>query len=113
MVDGDGRILEVEVVPRAVVADALRRLVTLHDPARIVLGDGTAHEELLALVGETLGDAFPVDVVDERNSTLEARELYFRENPPAGWRRLVPRFLLLPEEMDGWAAAVLALRAAG
>jgi hypothetical protein len=49
--------------------------------------------------------------VNERDSTLEARDLYWKEVPPRGWRRLVPLSLQVPPEpIDDFAAVVLARR---
>ena len=48
-------------------------------------------------------------VVDEYRTTDAAREEYWRIHPPAGWRRLVPRGMLVPPEpVDDLAALILA-----
>lgn len=110
VVDEAEACLAVEVVPLEALCEALRRLVAAHAPAELVLGNGTGHGEVSRRIRESLGSSLPLRIEEERFTTLEARELYFRRNPPRGWRRLLPRFLLLPDELDGWAAAVLALR---
>jgi len=59
----------------------------------VVLGDGTSSgswPEKLRQLGLT------VEVVDERGSTLAARQRYWELLPPRGWRRLLPRGLRLP-----------------
>jgi len=52
----------------------------------------------------------PVLSAPERNTSLRAREVYFREYPPRGWRRLIPRGLLLPPRpIDDYAAFLIAI----
>ncbi len=59
------------------------------------------------LIASDLG--VPVEVVDEKYSTLRARERYFRENPPRGLRRFIPISLQTPREpYDDCAAVILA-----
>jgi RNase H-fold protein (predicted Holliday junction resolvase) len=59
----------------------------------VVLGDGTSSgvwPERLHRLG------LSVAMVDERGSTLAARQRYWELLPPRGWRRLLPRGLRLP-----------------
>ena len=50
-------------------------------------------------------------MIEEGYSTEEARKLYWQENPPQGWRRLLPLGLQVPPvNLDGYAAAVLVRR---
>ena len=76
----------------------------------LVIGDGTTSSAMQQVVRDLVPDKELV-VIDETGSTEAARPLYWQENPPAGWRKLVPRGLLVPPgPMDGYAAAILALR---
>ena len=48
---------------------------------------------------DRLHTAFPnhnIIMVDEKNSTLEARDRYWQMYPPQGWRKLIPHGLRLP-----------------
>jgi hypothetical protein len=50
-------------------------------------------------------------LVDEKGTSLLARERYLKENPPAGWRRLLPSGMQIPKEpYDDYAALLLAER---
>jgi hypothetical protein len=52
--------------------------------------------------------------VDERETTLRARALYFADHPPRGWRRLIPLGLQLPPRpIDDYAAILIARRFLG
>ena len=79
----------------------------------IVLGDGTAtaqtKKELSLLLTENIIDQ--IAVVDERNSTWEARLRYWLAHPPSGWRKLLPIGLLTPPcAIDDFAAIILGER---
>jgi len=53
----------------------------------------------------------PFVLVDERETTLQARTRFFADHPPRGWRRLVPRGMLLPDRpIDDYAALLIAER---
>jgi RNase H-fold protein (predicted Holliday junction resolvase) len=74
----------------------------------VALGGGTHTEEIAAAVHEA--GLTPV-VVDERETTLQARARYFRAYPPRGWKRFIPRGLLLPPcPIDDFAALLIAER---
>ena len=60
---------------------------------------------------EASGVGMEVTLVDEHRSTEEARRRYFVDNPPSGWRRLMPRGLLTPPvPYDDYVAIILAER---
>ncbi len=91
------------------LAATLGHLVERYRPIRIALGGGTHASAVGAMLGE-LG--VPIEIVDERATTLLARERYFAANPPKGWRRLIPRGMLLPPRpIDDFAAVLIAERA--
>lgn len=103
---GDVRLL------RIVNRDDLPALVTqlVHGAplTALLVGDGTASRDIIASL-RVLDLPVAPRVVSERDTTLRARERYFRDNPPRGWRALVPRGLLLPPRaVDDYAALVIA-----
>ncbi len=110
----DGAILWRGIVP-------LNGFWDLPEPARdfeletIALGDSTNARRLIEILNDLIGDEklpnVPIEMVDERASTLEARDLYWAAHPPRGWRRWVPLSLQEPPEpIDDFAAAVVARR---
>ena len=58
----------------------------------VVLGNGTGS----GAWRQRLTPLLPVCTVEERGSTLAARERYWQLEPPRGWRRLLPRGLRQP-----------------
>ena len=88
-----------------------RRLAQLLErgPVRaIALGRGTNARPVRAAL-EAFG--LPIHLVDEYETSREARSLYFAEHPPGGWRRLIPLGLQVPPRpIDDYAAILIARR---
>lgn len=79
-------------------------------PAQIVLGNGTNSSNIGQAVQKVLPNVV-LTVVEEAHSTEEARALYWQENPPQGWRKLVPLGMLVPPvPLDAYAAVILVRR---
>ena len=71
---------------------------------KIVLGNGTSSEDRL----NSLKDKYPIELVEEKGTTLRARNRYWELNPPSIWIRWIPKSLLLPpENLDALAALVI------
>lgn len=74
----------------------------------VAIGHGTNSNVALAVVREA---GLPFAVVDERETTLRARARFFDDHPPRGWRKLIPRGMLLPDRpIDDYAALLIAER---
>jgi RNase H-fold protein (predicted Holliday junction resolvase) len=86
------------------VSDLLRQY-----PIQVIaLGSGT-HAALVAAQLARCG--VPVHVVNEYETTLRARARYFDDHPPRGWKRWIPRGMLLPPRpIDDYAALLIAER---
>ena len=51
---------------------------------------------------------FPIEMIDESNSTLEARDRYWQMYPPRGLKRLIPQGMRLPPRpIDDIVAIIL------
>jgi RNase H-fold protein (predicted Holliday junction resolvase) len=100
--------LELGIVPTERLEETLAELTGRYCVRAVALGGGTHAgfvEPLLAKLG------LPVEIVDERATTLLARRRYFAVHPPRGWRRFVPRGMLLPPRpIDDFAAVLIAER---
>lgn len=79
-------------------------------PAAVILGNGTNCDSIKKMLMEVT-TVIKILMIEEGYSTEEARKLYWQENPPQGWRRLLPLGLQVPPvNLDGYAAAVLVRR---
>ena len=74
----------------------------------LAMGGGTNAARVTAYLAP-LG--LPVYLVDERETTLHARRLYYAENKPTGLQRLLPSGLRFPPRpIDDYAAEIIARR---
>jgi len=97
-----------EIVSFDTFDERVGALVEMHGVRAIALGGGTHTYAVAKRLGSF---AVPISVVDERDTTYLARARYFRMNPPTGWRRFVPRGMLLPPRpIDDFAALLIAER---
>lgn len=86
--------------------EALQSLELGH--ATIVVGDGTGSKAVQDIL-RSRGVSFTI--VDETGTTLQARSLYFKDYPPKGLMRLLPKGLWSPPRpIDDYAAYAIALR---
>ena len=82
----------------------------MSDVRFIAIGDGTHSKEFRSYVGRRL--PLEIKITDERNTTLEARKLYWRLHSPGLLARLLPEGLRVPPRvLDDLAAWAIALRA--
>ena len=92
-VEADGRIKKVAVLATETLPEVLPQILG-SAPAAVILGNGTNCDSIKKMLME-----------------VTARKLYWQENPPQGWRRLLPLGLQVPPvNLDGYAAAVLVRR---
>jgi hypothetical protein len=111
-VDRSGCDLGRRIVSRAGLGRAIEELLGANQVSQVVLGDGTQSRSVAAELKAALGDRLPaIELVNERDSTLEARALYFADHPPRGVWWLLPLSMQTPgEAYDDYAALVLARR---
>ena len=62
----------------------------------LVMGDRTTSRQWQKQLKEVLPASIPIFTVDEHNSTLEARDLYWQMYPPKGLTKLLPQGLREP-----------------
>jgi hypothetical protein len=111
VIERSGRCLHREVASNDLALARIRNLRAKFGATVLLLGDRTGSDA----AGRRLEElSLPIRRISEHRTTLLARELYWRDRPPRGWRRLIPRGLLTPPEpLDGYAAEALALRYLG
>jgi RNase H-fold protein (predicted Holliday junction resolvase) len=103
-----GQILTLGVEPLDGLVGRLRDVLGSYPVEAIALGGGTRARDLAATLRAL---ELPVHFVDEFETSRRARELYFREHPPRGWRRLIPTGMQLPPRpVDDYAAVLIARR---
>lgn len=106
LVDGEGKVLCAGIEPVGGLPQKLRGFITNQPVACLAIGKGTRSRDVAKAL-EGLG--LPAVFVDEFETSRRARELYFSDHPPRGWRRLIPLGLLLPPRpIDDYSAILIA-----
>lgn len=100
--------LELGVVPLDELVARVEDVLQSYDVEHIALGRGT-HALAVSKMLQAFGRS--VHLIDEHETTLHARRLYFHDHPPRGWRRLVPLGMQVPPRpIDDYAAVLIARR---
>ena len=110
LVTAGGEIKNTEVLLMADFTGALKEFLGQQEVSLCVMGNGTTAAAMKAALHELL-PSVEIILIDEANSTEEARALYWQLNPPKGLRKLFPLGMQMPPvNLDGLAAAVLVRR---
>ncbi len=103
-----GVVLARGIEPIEQLYGRLAVLLVEHSAEVLALGAGTNAGKVASALAP-LG--LPVRLVDERETTLLARRLYYAENPALGFQRLLPLGLRFPPRpIDDYAAEIIARR---
>jgi len=109
-VDGDIRILWRCIAPRAELLARISEAAQIEGFSMMVVGKGTTSKVLV----EEIRDEHPsaaILLVDETDTSLQARERYWEHHPRRGWRKFLPSTLQVPPEpVDDFVAMILAER---
>lgn len=90
--------------------DSIRAAYAEHPFSVVVVGSGTKSSEITEAIREMRPKMEPI-TVDEKDTTLQARERYWHHNPRRWWRRLLPSTMQVPPEpVDDFVALILAER---
>lgn len=101
------------VAPTTALPDTVAAKLAEYSCRIVVLGDQTYSAAVRCLLQPllTAGQIAEIATVDERGSTAAARARYWEMHPPDGWRRFLPRGLLVPPcAIDDVAAIILGER---
>lgn len=98
------------IVPTDELAERVANLLEAHNFRLVIVGNGTRSQSAVHAIRERL-PSMGVLVIDERDTTLQARERYWSTNGRRGWRKLLPSTLQVPPEpFDDFVALILAER---
>jgi RNase H-fold protein (predicted Holliday junction resolvase) len=105
---GVDRILRYQqVMPVKAVVDEIEQLRQQFPISTIVLGDQTGSKQWKTTLSQ-LSDPPRIMLVDERYTSLEARDRYWQMYPPQGFIKLMPQSLrTIPRPIDDIVAVLL------
>ena len=108
ILNSDGEIKFQRVVVTDELADVLKTLAAQFRIQTVILGDGTTHKSAAQKISAA---GLNFQLVDEKHTTEEARRLYWKKNPPSGWRKFLPTSMQVPPEpVDALVAEILVRR---
>ncbi|MCL2933973.1 MAG: pre-16S rRNA-processing nuclease YqgF [Trichodesmium sp. MAG_R03] len=97
-----------EVVGSAKITTTITTLNQKFDINLIVIGDQTTSKIWQQNLAEIISEKVPIIKIDERYSSLEARDRYWEMHPPQGFIRLVPPGMRIPPKpIDDIVAIIL------
>lgn len=92
------------------LAASVAEAFSVRRPDLAIVGSGTHSKPVVHVLRES-APSLGILLVDEKNTTMQARERYWEHNPRRGWRRLLPSTMLVPPEpFDDFVALILAER---
>lgn len=98
------------IAPTGDLVDYIDEAQAIAPFSLIIVGSGTSSKAAIHKVREHL-PSMGMLVVDEKDTTLQARERYWEHHKRRGWRRLLPSTLQTPPEpVDDFVALILAER---
>ncbi len=102
------QIVDLQIVDSNLTINAIERLCQNYDIDLIVMGDGTTSKDWYQKIRSNLATKISIVTIDERNSTLEARDRYWSMYPPQGLQKMIPQgFRLPPRPVDDIVAILL------
>ncbi|MEG3988699.1 pre-16S rRNA-processing nuclease YqgF [Microcoleus sp. S28C3] len=104
----DNNVSYHEVVPSESAISTIQSLCEQFSIELLVLGDQTTSKSWKQKLTQSLSPALKIVRVDERYSSLEAKERYWQMYPPTGLDRLIPKGMRTPPRpVDDIVAIVL------
>jgi RNase H-fold protein (predicted Holliday junction resolvase) len=111
LVSTDRSILFHEVVAAAATISTIDTLQQHYGPSQLVMGNQTTALQWRQQLEQQLAVSLPITLIDERYSTLEARDRYWTMYPPKGLTRLIPQGMRdVPRPIDDIVAIILVER---
>jgi RNase H-fold protein (predicted Holliday junction resolvase) len=90
------QVVEHQIVDSTGAIALVQQLCQNYEIDLMVIGDGTTSQAWQQKITSSLATPLPIVTVDEKNSTLEARDRYWLMYPPQGLQRLIPSGLRVP-----------------
>ena len=99
-----------QVVTAAEAIASIDSLLQKFPVSVVVMGDRTTSKQWQSQLKEVLPANIALFMVDEHNSTLEARDLYWQMYPPKGFTKLIPQGLREPPRPIDDLVAILLIK---
>lgn len=110
VMDTDGLVHEKLVAPLEGLTNTVQTLISVHTGVEVVaIGAGTGSKPVAKIL-KAVCTGTDVIYVQEKNTTLRARELYEKDHPRRWPASMLPFGLFgMPEDMDAYAAVAIGM----
>ena len=88
-------VLEHKIINSDELVQIIKSLLEKYIIKTIVMGNGTSSKKKYDLLKREFIDR-DIVLINEYRTTDEARKLYFQENPPKSWKKLIPLGMQVP-----------------
>lgn len=103
----DRRLYHHEVIQAESAIATIQSLRERYPISLLVMGDQTSSKDWKLKITAELTEPLRIITVDERNSSLEARDRYWQLYPPKGLSRLIPQGMRTPPRAIDDIVAIL------
>lgn len=111
--NGELTLLWRAISPTADLVQALGVARDAEQYSMVIVGSGTRSRSIVESIREAM-PSMGILVVDEKDTTMQARERYWEHNKRRGIRRFLPSTMQVPPEpVDDFVALILAERVLG
>lgn len=111
VVSADNNILYHQVVNSESAIALLDKLIGQYHPEILVMGNQTTSSYWRKRLEKELTQVIKIELVNEKNSTQEAKQKYWQIYPPQGLTKLIPLSLRIPPQpVDDIVAIILVER---
>lgn len=108
IVNNNKQILYNEVVTSENAITVITQLINKYEPLKLVMGNQTTSKQWQKQLIDNLNLSIDIVLVNEKNSTVEAKVRYWEMYPPQGLTRLIPKGLRIPPRpVDDIVAIIL------
>ncbi|QPM69505.1 Holliday junction resolvase RuvX [Atribacter laminatus] len=108
LLDQKGGVIHQAILPVDELEPSINKLSKTYSPLKVIIGNSTGRKKVVQLMKKM---KMNYEFIEERLSTLEARKLYFKMNPPRGLKKLLPKGFLVPSvAIDDWSAVIIGQR---
>jgi RNase H-fold protein (predicted Holliday junction resolvase) len=108
LVNNDNKILYNKVINSEDSIEIINDLINKYKPFKLVMGNQTTSKQWKKQLIDNLNLSIEIILVDEKNSTVEARQKYWEMYPPQGLTKLIPKGLRIPPRpVDDIVALIL------
>lgn len=98
------------IVPTEELVSTIAQAMELAQFEMVIVGSGTRSQDAVSAIREAY-KSLGVMLVDEKNTTLEARARYWLHHSRPWWRKVIPASMQEPKEpVDDFVAVILAER---